>query len=122
MAYKLNITLNSLPDSLNKGLRTHRFKYQQKNKKWDWLIFGMVRDKLPPEPLLKARLTIVRHFYRTLDYDGLVGSLKPVVDALVSAGVLSDDTYAVTGPWLVSQEFRTKSSGPMLTICVEEIC
>lgn len=119
--YKLAITLHSLPDSLNKGLRTHRFKYQQKNKKWDLLIFGMVRHRLPPQPLTKARVTIVRHFWRSLDYDGLVGSMKPVVDALVEAGVLVDDNYGVTGPWIVTQEFRSKKEGPLLTVCVEEV-
>lgn len=119
--YKLDLTLHSLPDSLNKGLRTHRFKYQQKNKRWDLLIFGMVRNRLPAEPLTKARLTIVRHSWRSLDYDGLVGSLKPVVDALVTAGVLIDDKYSVTGPWFVTQEFRPKKDGPLLTVCVEEV-
>lgn len=81
----------------------------------------MVRNKLPPTPLKKARITIVRHFWRTLDYDGLVGSMKPIVDALVDAGVLIDDNYKVTGPWIVTQEHRTKSAGPLLTVCVEEI-
>lgn len=119
--YKLDITLHSLPDSLNKGLRTHRMKYNAKNKRWDMLIFGMVRNRLPVKPLTKARITIVRHFWRSLDYDGLVGSMKPIVDALVSAGVLIDDKYSVTGPWNVTQEFRPKSAGPLLTVCVEEV-
>lgn len=119
--YKLDIQLHSLPDSLNKGLRGNRMKYFAKNKRWDLLIFGMVRHRLPPEPLKKARVTIVRHFWRTLDYDGLVGSMKPIVDALVDAGVLIDDSYKVTGPWVVTQEHRPKSSGPLLTVCVEEI-
>lgn len=119
--YRLDIQLHSLPDSLNKGLRGHRMKYFQKNRKWDLLIFGMVRHRLPPEPLKKARITIVRHFWRSLDYDGLVGSMKPIVDALVDAGVLSDDNYAVTGPWHVSQEFRPKKEGPLLSVTVEEL-
>lgn len=85
------------------------------------LIFGMVRGKLPATPLKKARITITRHFWRTLDYDGLVGSMKPIVDALVTAGVLVDDSWAVTGPWVVSQEHRLKKDGPLLTVLVEEL-
>ncbi len=119
--YKLDLTLHSLPDSLNKGLRGHRMKYFKKNARWDMLIFGMARHKLPPTPLKKARITIVRHFWRTLDYDGLVGSMKPIVDALVDAGVMVDDSYAVTGPWNVTQEFRPKKEGPLLTVLVEEV-
>lgn len=96
-------------------------KYFSKNKRWDFLIFGMVRGKLPVKPIERARITIVRHFWRTLDYDGLVGSMKPVVDALVSAGVLSDDSYQVTGPWVVTQEFRAKKLGPLLTVRIDEL-
>lgn len=119
--YRLDLTLHSLPDSLNKGLRGHRMKYFAKNKRWDFLILGMVRGRLPAKPLEKARITIVRHFWRTLDYDGLVGSMKPVVDALVSAGVIVDDNWKVTGPWIIDQQFRTKKEGPLLTVSVEEI-
>ena len=117
--YRLDITLHSLPDSLNKGLRGHRMKYFAKNKKWDFLIFGMVRGKLPPSPLKRARISIVRHFWRTLDYDGLVGSMKPVVDALVDCGILSDDSWEVTGTWTVSQKFRSKKDGPLLEILIQ---
>ncbi len=119
--YILDVQLHSLPDSLNKGLRGHRMKYFAKNKKWDFLILGMVRNRLPPTPLKRARITIVRHFWRSLDYDGLVGSMKPIVDALVDAGVIVDDSYQVTGPWVVTQEFRPKKEGPLLTVRVEEL-
>lgn len=110
-----------MPKSLNKALRTNRFKANAKNKGWDLLVFGMIRHKLPATPLKKARIRIVRHFYRTLDYDGLVGSCKPVVDALVSAGLLESDSWNVLGVWDVSQEFRPKSAGPLLTVTVESV-
>jgi hypothetical protein len=119
--FRLSITLHSLPDSLNKGLRGHRMKYFSKNKKWDLLIFGMVRHQLPPKPLEKARISIVRHSWRQLDYDGLVGSMKPIVDALVTAGVLADDNWNVTGPWVVDQQFRPKKDGPLLVVEVEAL-
>lgn len=121
MPYKLDLTLHALPDSLNKGLRTHRFKYNAKNKRWDLLIWGMTQGRRPEKPLQKARISIVRHFWRTLDYDGLVGSMKPVIDALVSAGVLVDDNWNVTGPWIVDQQFRSKKEGPLLVVTVEEV-
>ena len=119
--HKLSLTFHSLPKSLNKALRTNRFKNNQTNKNWDMIVFGTCRNQMPPEPLKKARIKIVRHFYRTLDYDGLVGSLKPLVDGLVSAGVLIDDSWNVLGAWDVSQEFRPKSQGPLLTVVIEEI-
>ncbi len=56
-----------------------------------------------------------------LDFDGLVGSLKPVVDALVTAGILLDDRWSVLGAWSVDQKFREKKAGPMLEILVQEL-
>lgn len=119
LMYTLRLTLHSLPDSLNKGLRTNRFRYQVKNKRWDFLVAGMVRNQLPDVPLTKAKIKIIRHFWRTLDYDGLVGSMKPVVDALVSARVLKDDSWNVTGAWEVDQVFRSKKDGPLLEIEIQ---
>ena len=118
--YQLSFTLHSLPDSLNKALRGYRMKYFKKNHKWDLLVFGMVRHQLPKEPLKKAHIRIVRHFWRTLDYDGLVGSMKPIVDALVSSGVILDDNWNVTGQWDVSQQFRSKKEGALLEVTITE--
>lgn len=52
-----------------------------------------------------------------MDYDGVVGSMKGVVDALVLCGIMHDDSYNVTGPWVVTQE----KGRPGLFIEVTEI-
>jgi hypothetical protein len=120
--YKLFLQIDELPKSLNKGLRTNRFKYQRLNKQWDFMVACRVGEKGTPEkPLQKANITLIRHAHRTLDYDGLVGSMKPIVDALVTCGVLSDDSWAVTGRWNVDQKFRSKSEGPLLEILIQEM-
>jgi hypothetical protein len=85
------------------------------------MIYLSARGNLPKEPLKKAKLRIVRHFYRTLDFDGLVGSLKPVVDSLVTAGVLIDDSWKTLQTWDVDQVFRPKKLGPLLQIEITEI-
>ena len=73
-------------------------------------------------PLLnRAEITLIRHCFRTLDYDGLVGSMKPVVDAFVSAGVLKDDSWNVLGIWNVDQKFRSKRDGVMLEVFIKEV-
>lgn len=114
--YQLNLKFPVVPKSLNKELRGHRFARMRSNRSWDLLVASLVRNQLPPAPLTKARLKIVRRFYRTLDYDGLVGSMKPVVDALVTAGVLKDDSWNVLGAWDVTQEFQPKSRGAELEL------
>ena len=119
--YKLDLTLHALPKSNNKSLRSHWAAQRREGKMFDLLIAGICRGKLPAQPLKKAHITITRHFWRTLDFDGLVGSLKPVVDALVSAGVIEDDNWNVLGSWEVDQQFRTKKEGPLLTIQVREV-
>lgn len=118
--YTLKIEIDSLPKSLNKKLRSHFHKNNKENNSWDRMIYFKVVKYLPPTPLIKCKICIVRHSERMLDYDGLVGSMKPVVDALVSAGVIIDDKWKVTGPWVVTQEFRPKKLGPLLQIFVYE--
>lgn len=121
--YKLRIELNVLPKSLNKKLRWGaKWSNVSENKAFDRMIYLSARGNLPKEPLKKAKLRIVRHFYRTLDFDGLVGSLKPVVDALVTAGVLIDDSWKTLHTWDVDQVFRQKKDGPLLEVEVFEVC
>lgn len=119
--YFLRLEINHIPASLNISLRTNRWRYQKLNKDWDRMLYILTQGRRPIEPLKKAKIRLVRHFYRMLDYDGLVGSMKPVVDALVSCGVLIDDRWDVLGQWDVSQEFRPKKDGPLLLIEIEEV-
>lgn len=115
---EIQFTLHCLPKSLNKKLRSHFHTNNKENKRFDFLVAGILRNNIPKKPLTKAKLKIVRHFYRTMDFDGLVGSMKPVVDALVSCGLIIDDSWNVLGPWEVDQVFRPKSQGPLLEISV----
>jgi hypothetical protein len=109
--------------SLNVALRSNRFALHRQNKQWDRLIYCLLREKnaIPPSPLTKAHIRLIRHSHRTLDFDGLVGSLKPVVDSLVSAGVILDDRWNVLGKWDVDQIFRPKKEGNLLEIYVSEV-
>jgi hypothetical protein len=79
------------------------------------------KNAIPLSPLAKAHIRLIRHSHRTLDFDGLVGSLKPVVDSLVSAGVILDDRWSVLGKWDVDQVFRPKKEGNLLEIYVSEV-
>jgi hypothetical protein len=118
LIYELLLTLPWCPTSLNKTLRTHYFKRGKANHAWNFYIAGFLHGKKPPQPLKQAHLRIVRHSHRALDFDGLVGSMKPVVDALVTAGVLADDSWKVLGAWEVDQVFRPKAQGQLLEIHV----
>jgi len=121
MGYKLFLLLNQLPKPLNRKLRSNRWALARENKAYDQLIACQCSSRIPNKPLQKANITLIRHSHRTLDYDGLVGSMKPVVDALVTCGVLSDDSWNVTGKWNVDQRFRPKSQGQLLEILIQEM-
>lgn len=117
--YILYLEIDSLPKSLNKKLRSNRFKNHRENKSWDLMIEVLCQGRKPKIALSRASISIVRHSHRFLDYDGLVGSMKPVVDALVTAKVLKDDTWNITGKWNVDQRFRSKKEGPLLEVFIQ---
>jgi len=102
--------------SLNRALRAHQMKFHRQNKLWAMLIDQLTKGKKPKVPLHNACIKITRYAHRTLDFDGLVGSMKSVVDGLVTCGILEDDSWKVTGPWMVTQEFRPKKLGTRLVI------
>lgn len=110
-----------VPKSLNKSLNSHWRKRHRTNQEWDAYILAQVQNRKPPFPLARAKISLTRHSHRMLDFDGVVGSLKPVVDALVTAGVLVDDSWNVLGAWKVDQMFRPKKDGQLLEILIEGI-
>jgi hypothetical protein len=123
--YRLELSIPVIPTSLNKELRRNRHAKNQTNSAWDMHLHLELKrsggPRPPRAPLARAKLTLIRHSYRMLDFDGLVGSLKPIPDALVFARVLADDSWAVLGAWTAAQVFRPKKLGPLLEIIVEEV-
>lgn len=119
--YELELEFTVLPRSLNMTLERNRWLHRNSGKRWDALVRYTIGNRLPDTPLQKAHITLVRAYYRTLDYDGLVGSMKVVVDALVTAKVLIDDSWKVTGKWDVDQVFRPLKDGPLLTVKITEV-
>ena len=80
----------------------------------------MVEEKVshqkPPKPLDKCHIKVERCFYRFLDWDSCVASLKPLIDGLIHCDIIKDDSYKITGPWDVTQSFRPKKEGPLLKV------
>ena len=118
MSFSLTLKFDSIPPPLNVVLRKH---YHQRNQLYKSIYSNvkfLVKGKAPPLPLEKARVEIERHFYRTCDFDGVVGAYKPYVDALIKNGIILDDNWKVLGPWKVNQVFRAKRLGPLSVIKV----
>ena len=101
-------------------MRTHYHKENKARQEWYNIVHLFTLGKRPSEPLYKAHITIVRHYYRFLDWDGCVASMKPIVDGMIHCGIIKDDSYKVTGPWDVTQEFLPKKDGGYVFIRIEE--
>lgn len=119
--YELTLSIPMVPLALNKTLRAGKWKNHKQNLQWDAYISAFVCGKKPPLPLEHAVISLQRYSARTLDYDGLVGSMKPVVDALVTNGILKDDSWKVLGKWDVDQFYRPKKLGPELVIYIRQL-
>lgn len=69
------------------------------------VVARFVAQKHGPHPAEPARVEITRHSVGVLDQDNLVGGCKPLVDALVSAGLIVDDSPQ----WLSASYMQAKA-------------
>lgn len=118
--YRLEFFLEVLPPPLNIFMRMN-FKKRKNHfdEIYSAVYFATLRKK-PKSPLKKCHITLVRFGTKLLDYDGLVGSFKPVVDGLIHSAVIIDDGYNVTGKWNVDQQI-VKKSKTGISIIVEGV-
>lgn len=65
------------------------------------LINAEIRDIIPKQSINNFRLVLFRFSYKEVDFDGLVGSFKLVIDCLEKLQVISNDSIANTGTWYV---------------------
>lgn len=108
-----------LPKMPNGLLRKHyRIVTKEKNHWLNWVIFSVAYQR-PRKPYQKAFLTLERHSTQEPDYDGLVGSFKYVIDALVKAGILIDDKPSVISCSYVWKKSKLKDQG--IRVSVREI-
>lgn len=118
--YKLEIEIMGLPQSTNARSNTNYRSVNANRKLWHENVFYATVGKRPKFPLEKVKLTLVRHSSVPMDYDGIVASFKPVVDGLIHAEIIVDDTMEVTGKWDCDWK-KAKAKRGKITIKVEEI-
>lgn len=106
--YSLEFILPGTPKAPNK-LLGHSFWTKHKNsEQWRVAVGLTVLRRGPEKPLERVKIELERRAPRTLDYDGLVASFKPVVDGLVEHQILKNDTWPITGPWSVNQVYAPR--------------
>lgn len=93
----IRIEIPGLPKRFNQGQGTHWRARHAHNRKWKTWVGRALIGQIPPQPYPKAELTLVRVSSVMPDFDGLVQSFKPIVDALKFFGVIIDDNMNVIG-------------------------
>ncbi len=90
---KFKYIIKAIPPSNNQFIgRNARWKYQDIKKQWSDVINIVCRPK-PAQPLKKAVVTLTYYFKdkRRRDPDNYSG--KMILDGLVKAGILQDDSF-----------------------------
>jgi len=89
----VKITIPEIPPSLNQILRMHYHERDRENKKWASLILYFDNRRKKREPLKKVQVTITYFFpdARRRDTDNFSG--KFILDGLVNAGIIEDDSF-----------------------------
>ncbi len=89
----LKYKIPAIPPSNNKFIgRDVRWKYQAEKRQWTEYIAVYCRPK-PPDPMKGVTVTLTYHFKdkRRRDPDNYSG--KMILDGLVRAGIIADDSF-----------------------------
>lgn len=93
MGFYKRYSIPEIPPSNNKFIgRTNRWDYQNEKKKWAQFVQLYCVPK-PSNPIQRAKITLVYHFKdeRRRDPDNYSG--KMLLDGLVKAGIIADDSF-----------------------------
>ena len=117
----IKLMIKDIPKSNNhymgRGGKGLNFKYQQDKTKWAWLVKEAATNKIPAKPIVKSEVTL-RYYFATKhrrDPDNYSG--KFILDGLVSAGIIKDDSFNCVD--LVLRGYHDKDN-PRTEIIVRE--
>lgn len=120
--FLLRLTVSDLPKMTNQLASKHWRVRHKHSKRWRELIAWLSQSAIKSReglPLERAKITLTRFSSIRPDYDGLVSGFKPIIDGLVDAGVIPNDTQDVIGKPDYRHEM-TKPKQGKITIEVSE--
>jgi len=77
--------------------RRHWRTIHAENRRWRKAVSLAIRKLYPEAPLRLASLELVRCSAREPDWDNLVTSFKPILDALETLGIIQSDRMSCIG-------------------------
>ena len=115
MTYSLSFELDGLPKSQTNNYGHWAIRHKSK-KEWEARVFNAVRGNLPSKPLVRARLRFTRCSAAQPDFDNLVASFKPIMDGLITAGIIEDDKPSVIGSPVYLHELARPKQGKVRVV------
>ena len=108
----LTIELQGIPDSPNQTRREHWAERGKNAAQWrlDAKLLGLdAANRAKWQTPDHATVEVVALFkdHKRHDPDNLIGAIKPIMDGIVDAGILPDDSFNVIRRLSVTQEIGT---------------
>jgi len=118
MEYKYII--KDIPPSNNKYLGNNHSNhiYRQDKEMWEWLVFAAIGDRKPLEPFKKAEVSLIYYFKTKGRRDPDNYSGKFIMDGLVKAKIIEDDSFKCVD---LKLKGRYDKKNPRTEIIVKEI-
>lgn len=116
MPYTLTLTVPGLPKLNTSATRRHRMVQHREARKWREAVVLLVGSRRPAKPLARARLLVTRCSARMADRPNVAIGSKALVDGLVAARVLLDDSPKVLVEERYEWEPAPKGKGFMILI------
>ena len=107
------------PTPSNNALKgINRFKYKAMRE--DWVMYVKEAYHLNPQ-LTQCNVIIDRYGSLKMDWDNLYGGVKPLMDALIIAGVIADDNPDVVSNLRVTQS-KSSRKDARTHVLIRESC
>lgn len=112
----MKYTINAIPPSNNKfkGRQNH-WEYRELKKQWEMLVRCVCKPK-PPTPFENVVVTITYYFPTRVRHDPDNYNGVFILDGLVKAGILKDDSFACISLMLAADYDKTN---PRTEISIE---
>jgi Holliday junction resolvase RusA-like endonuclease len=93
MPYSLELELAIYPTDANQILGVNKYLKHRVFTRVKNEIHLLTRGKAPLEPLTQFVISVTRMSPQFMDYDNLIGMLKPAIDGLKLSGIIQDDSW-----------------------------
>jgi hypothetical protein len=119
MGYSTTFTIYTMPLTLNQVMSRH---WRVRHTNFSKIHAEVARQVTPPPvPVKKIAVEIDRYSSGSLDRDNAYFTFKPILDALVSIGVLEDDGWDNVGQPHIHQIKTKRTETRKLVVRVEEL-